>query len=485
MSNSKIAVPSCRPRPCVQTSPSWPRIGTLAVLWLAWGGGSVQEQTSSARAAERQAIESGVGKPGLDASKVDASKIGFQSGNLQSLVGVQGDVFPLPATGPDVADPIGVLFQWIEKIASLAPQGEDEAAQTAHRRKVVRSIVLAADRALSLNPSDEQAMQCHFLKLQALRELVELDGQVGLIGRGGVGARGVTEKQSAPRAPQANRLLERAIAAARADKRPNVVAVGMKFLLESSFAKWSTLSDGQKTAVIRDVANYIASAKLQSHHLQVLMAVANFLDSMGDNRRATLLLNQVLPHLRSIDNPEMRQQVAILEGLQRRFRLPGNKIKVEGTLVDGKPVNWAAYRGKIVLIDFWATWCGPCRAELPNVLKLYHAYHDKGFDVIGICLDDNQESVKEFIANERIPWVTLFSTKKSQRGWANPLATYYGITGIPRAILVDREGTVVDMNARGEQLAQQLRKRLGEPLAKARFTRDTMVRRVSDHSSRE
>jgi thiol-disulfide isomerase/thioredoxin len=390
-----------------------------------------------------------------------------QAESNQSLATVFSDVFPLPETGPNASDPIGSLFQWIEKTASLAPEGESEAEQTAHRCKVARSIALAADLALSLNPSDEQAMQSHFFKLQALSELVELSKR-GKLGES-----------------QANQLLEDAIAAARTNKRPDVIAVGMKFLLESNFVKWSTLSDDQITTLIDNVADYIANSDLQPHHLQVLMAVADFFDSMGDHHRATQLLNQVLPHLRNTDNPEIGQHVAILEGLQRRFRLPGNKIKIVGTLLDGTPVDWASYRGKIVLVDFWATWCGPCRAELPNVLKLFHAYHDKGFDVVGICLDDQQESVEKFLRNKQIPWVTLFSTKKSQRGWAHPLATFYGITGVPRAILVDRDGTVVDMNARGEQLAQQLRKRLGEPLAKARINRDTMVRQVSDSSVRE
>ncbi len=387
-----------------------------------------------------------------------------QTDNHQPPATELPDVFPLPDTGPKVPDPIGTLFRWVEKTASLAPENESETEQKAHRRKVARSIVLAADRVLSLAPNDVQAMQGHFLKLQALSELVELSVQGE---------------------PQTERLLESAIAAARADKRPDVAAVGMKFFLESNFAKWLALSEDQKTTVLRDVVDYLARSEHQPHHLQVLMTVAEFFDSMGDRQRATRLLNQVLPHLKKTDNPAMKRQIAILEGLQRRFNLLGNKIKIAGTLPDGTPVDWASYRGKIVLVDFWATWCGPCRAELPNLRQLYLAYHDKGFDVVGICLDDHLENVQKFLRNERIPWATLFSTDRSQRGWAHPLATYYGITGVPCAILVDRNGTVVDMNARGEQLARQLRKRLGEPLAKARLHRDAMVRQVSDHSTRE
>jgi thiol-disulfide isomerase/thioredoxin len=447
MSNNNPISPSRLPLALARISLQGTSISTLAICWIAWAGISALEQTSSVPAAERPALE--------------------QADKRQSPATVLTDVLPLPEMGPDAPDPIGTLFRWIEKTASLAAEGESAAEQTAHRCKVARSIALAADRALSLKPSDEQAMQSHFLKLQALSELVELS------------ERG--ERDEA----QADRLLDKAIAAARTDKRPDVNAVGMKFLLESSFAKWPALGEDQKTTILGDVVNYLVRSEIRPHHLQVLMAVADFFDSMGDHQRAAQLLSQVLPHLRKTGNPEMGQHVAVLEGLQRRFNLLGNKIKIEGTLLDGTPVDWASYRGKIVLVDFWATWCGPCRSELPNVLKLYHAYHDKGFDVVGVCLDDQLENVEVFLQNERIPWATLFSTEPSQRGWAHPLATYYGITGVPRAILVDRDGTVVDMNARGDQLAQQLRKRLGEPLAKARLTQDPMVRQVSDHSARE
>lgn len=140
---------------------------------------------------------------------------------------------------------------------------------------------------------------------------------------------------------------------------------------------------------------------------------------------------------------------------------------LSGPTLDGKTASLAEHKGKVVLVDFWATWCGPCRAEVPNVLKLYEAYHDKGFDVVGISLDEKPEDAQKYITQTGIPWVTLFNQDETQRGWEHPLATYYGITGIPRAILVDQAGNVVSMRARGKNLAIELRKLLGEPLAVA------------------
>jgi hypothetical protein len=102
---------------------------------------------------------------------------------------------------------------------------------------------------------------------------------------------------------------------------------------------------------------------------------------------------------------------------------------------------------------------------VPNVLKLYQAYHGKGFDVVGISLDEKPEDAQKYIEQTGIPWITLFNQDPAQRGWEHPLATYYGITGIPRAILVDQAGNVVSMMARGKNLEIELRKLLGEPLA--------------------
>jgi thiol-disulfide isomerase/thioredoxin len=140
---------------------------------------------------------------------------------------------------------------------------------------------------------------------------------------------------------------------------------------------------------------------------------------------------------------------------------------LEGALLGGGALDWTQYQGKVVLVDFWASWCGPCQAELPNVLEMYRAYHDKGFEVIGICLDDEPEPAEAFLKKQQIPWKTLFSDDPQRRGWEDPRAVEYGVTGIPLAILLDREGRVVSMNARGEELGRQLQQLLGDPLAAA------------------
>ena len=115
------------------------------------------------------------------------------------------------------------------------------------------------------------------------------------------------------------------------------------------------------------------------------------------------------------------------------------------------------------MVDFWATWCGPCIRELPNVKKNYAQYHGKGFEVLAISLDTDAGRVEKFVDKQELAWDTLFSADKKAQGWNHPMANYYGVTGIPMAVLVGKDGKVITLNARGPALGNELKKLLGEP----------------------
>lgn len=122
------------------------------------------------------------------------------------------------------------------------------------------------------------------------------------------------------------------------------------------------------------------------------------------------------------------------------------------TDINGNPLSLSDLRGKYVLIDFWASWCGPCRQENPNVVEAYNKYKDEGFTVLGVSLDEDKGAWEKAIENDDLHWYHVSDLK----GWKNAVAQQYGIKAIPSNILIDPDGKILAKNLRGDELQNKL-----------------------------
>jgi len=127
----------------------------------------------------------------------------------------------------------------------------------------------------------------------------------------------------------------------------------------------------------------------------------------------------------------------------KRFERLGRPLAFKFTALDGRNVDLEGMRGKVVLIDCWATWCQPCLREMPHVKAAYDRFHSKGFEVVAISSDDDREALEKFVKENRIPWPQYFDGK----GELNQFAQQFDVGGIPTMWLVDRKGVLRDLNA--------------------------------------
>lgn len=127
--------------------------------------------------------------------------------------------------------------------------------------------------------------------------------------------------------------------------------------------------------------------------------------------------------------------------------------ELEGKSPEGKVIKLSDFKGKFVLIDFWASWCQPCRRENPNVVKMYNEFKDKGLEILGVSLDQDEAKWKEAIKADGLTWPQISDLK----AWGSELAAKYEIKGIPATFLLDKEGKIVAKNLRGQALVDKMK----------------------------
>lgn len=188
--------------------------------------------------------------------------------------------------------------------------------------------------------------------------------------------------------------------------------------------------------------------------LATLMFIDNFSQDKALQTEIITALHEAFP-----EHPLVAERYNKINNPQFRTSEGSIAPELEFSDPDGKVRKLSDLRGKVVLIDFWASWCGPCRKENPHVRAMYEKYHDRGFEVFSVSLDNNKDRWREAIAKDGLVWPNHVSDLK---GWGSAAAKLYGVSSIPSTFLVDKDGRIIAKGLRGEQLTAVLEQIFGK-----------------------
>ena len=191
-------------------------------------------------------------------------------------------------------------------------------------------------------------------------------------------------------------------------------------------------NDSRLTVMTMNMAQSAPTAELQSRMLKLV------LDVMTD------------PYAKRVKSQIAAQQKRQEETEAKQSAMMNKPFTLTGKTVDGKDFTSADWKGKVVLVDFWATWCGPCKAGLPHVKEIYSQYHDKGLEIVGVSNDFKAEDLEVFTPKNNMPWPQLFDADAASKHSWNPISLNNGVEGIPCMFLIDKKGVLRSVTARAE-----------------------------------
>jgi thiol-disulfide isomerase/thioredoxin len=256
-----------------------------------------------------------------------------------------------------------------------------------------------------------------------------------------------------------------ALAAKYADDKDKKIASAAAFYsLEQRMLKSDNVDLEKLPALLDEVKTSLTGKPLDAKHQRIASTTVHAINRVKDDEEATKRLKEFGELFAASSDATLSRygkKIVRSAGLEKQSDWVGKPMELTGTTSEGGKFDIAQYKGKVVLVDFWATWCGPCRAALPDLKEAYEKYHAQGFEVVGVDLDGQLSDLSDFLDKEKLPWVNVVGEEKEGQ-MQFPLAEKYGINGIPTTFLVGRDGKIVSQTLGAQDLSKQIEKLLAE-----------------------
>ena len=308
---------------------------------------------------------------------------------------------------------------------------QDSPASLHERPGFAEGMLEAADRILAAKPDADLRRFALLAKLEALH-------------------------QSAMNGSEAadKKLAELAKSLA-ADKDTQVVKEAKFYQLEQRVLAADTLRTDELPKLLEDVQAALTGEDLDARHLRIASGTVHIINRVADDGLAARSYKEFGELFAKSDDPELSAYGRHIAAAKPPESLVGKPFPLSGPTLVGTSFDIAEYRGRVVLVDFWASWCGPCKAKLPALVKLHERFHAAGFEVVGVDLDPDLEALGKFLDEHKLPWISVIGVKEGSE-LKFPLAEKYDIAAIPATFLLGRDGRVIVRDPSDGELAKRL-----------------------------